>query len=200
MTIPKRDVPLEAIEEARRLYENTSVPNQHIADLLGISRSTLNQRVRHWGWKRRKDRLAAVMPETSMLQASPLAVPPSQASPSQVLPSPAPQTPTLDAEGPVSRRLLIARLVARVESEIAAVERLVARAGLNANRSGADAERAARTLAVLVRSLRELAAIARDEDEDAGDERADDDMFRDADAYRRELAATLERVLAERAA
>ncbi|GAB4068609.1 hypothetical protein KHC28_26575 [Ancylobacter sonchi] len=182
MTIPKRDVPPEAIEEARRLYEHTSVPNQHIADLLGISRSTLTVRVRHWGWKPRKDRLAAAMPDPA---TAPVAVAPDAGT---------------EADGPVSRRLLVARLVARVESEIAAVERLVARAGLNANRSGADAERAARTLAVLVRSLRELAAIARDEDQQAGDDRADDDMFRDADAYRRELAATLERVLAERAA
>lgn len=179
MTIPKRDVSPEAIEEARRLYEHTRVPNQHIADLLGISRSTLNVRVGHWGWKRRKDRLAA--------EPGPGPGPAESASAAPA------------AEGPMSRRLLIARLVARMESEIAAVERLVARAGLNANRSGADAERAARTLAVLVRSLRELAAIARDEDEDAGDASAND-MFRDADAYRRELAEALERVLAERAA
>ncbi|GLK84929.1 hypothetical protein [Ancylobacter defluvii] len=182
MTIPKRDVSPEAIEEARRLYEHTSVPNQHIADLLGISRSTLNVRIGHWGWKRRKDRLAATT-----------AAPVPGVAPAETAPAAA------EVDGPLSRRLLIARLVARMESEIAAVERLVARAGLNAGRTGADAERAARTLAILVRAMRELAAIARDEDEDAGDASAND-MFRDADAYRRELAETLERVLAERAA
>lgn len=176
MTIPKRDVPPEAIEEARRLYEQTSVPNQQIADLIGISRSTLTVRVRHWGWKRRRDRL-----------------------PGEAVPAAPPPLAEPEAEAPVSRRLIVARLVARVESEIAAVERLVARAGLNAGRSAADAERAARTIAILVRSTRELAAIAREDAAEEEDDSAHDD-FRDADAYRRELAATLERVLAERAA
>lgn len=176
MTIPKRDVPPEAIEEARRLYETTRLSNQAIAEMLGISRSTLTNRIHQWGWKRRKDRLV----EAGAPAAGPLP----------------PEAGEVAGDGVVSRRLLIARLVARVESEIAAVERLVARAGLHAGRSGADAERAARTLAVLVRSLRELASLDRDEPDDEPEE----DEVRDADAYRRELAATLERVLAERAA
>ncbi|MBS7542016.1 hypothetical protein [Ancylobacter oerskovii] len=184
MTIPKRDVPPEAIEEARRLYEHTRVSNQHIADLLGISRSTLSVRIGQWGWRRRKDRLALMGP-----------------GPEPGAPEPAAAAAVAtEADGPVSRRLLIARLVARMEGELAAVERLLARAGLHAGRSGADAERAARTLAILVRAMRELAAISRDANEDAGDEGAHDDVFRNADAYRRELAEALERVLAERAA
>ncbi|MFT0860948.1 hypothetical protein [Ancylobacter sp. G4_0304] len=98
---------------------------------------------------------------------------------------------------PLPRRTLIARLVARIEAEIAAVERLVARAGLEVEGGvAADTERAARTLAVLVRSLRELAALERGEDNEIDDE----EMPRDAGAYRRELAATLERVLADRTA
>ncbi|MCJ8143852.1 hypothetical protein MKI84_13085 [Ancylobacter sp. A5.8] len=98
---------------------------------------------------------------------------------------------------PLPRRTLIARLVTRIEAEIAAVERLVARAGLEAEGGvAADTERAARTLAVLVRSLRELAALERGEENEIDDE----EMPRDAEAYRRELAATLERVLADRTA
>lgn len=180
MSIPKRDVSSEAIEEARRLYETTRVSTQAIAEMLGISRSTLNGRIRQWGWKRRADRLAPREPPVAA------ATPPAA-------------TGDVGAVETVSRRALIARLVTRIEGEISAVERIVARAGLSPGRTGAEAERAARTLAVLVRSLRELAALDRGEaDTAAGDEEEDD--VRDADAYRRELAATLERVLAERAA
>lgn len=97
--------------------------------------------------------------------------------------------------GPLSRSELIGRLIARVEVEIAAVERLVAKAGLEPQ-AGPEGERAARTLAVLVRSLRELVALERGALEPTDDE----EPPRDPDAYRRELAATLERVLAGGAA
>lgn len=96
---------------------------------------------------------------------------------------------------PLSRSQLIGRLIARVEIEIAAVERLVAKAGLEPQ-AGLEGERAARTLAVLVRSLRELVALERGALEPTENE----EPPRDPDAYRRELAATLERVLAGGAA
>lgn len=166
MSVPVRPVSPEALEEARRLYELTRVPVQQVADMLGISKSTLNVRRRLWGWTPRKGRIPRAADES--------AVP---------------------ADSPADRRALIARLVRRIESEIAAIERLVGRAGLKAalkpEASHADSERAARTLAILVRSLRELAAL--DKLEPDGNE---DDASRDADTFRRELGQTLERVLA----
>lgn len=188
MSIPARAPTPEAIAEARRLYEHTRVPMQAIAELLGISKSTLNLRIRDWGWTRRQGRIPVGMPP---VVAGGGDRPPGG---SAMAPDAAP-LPGLSPAG--GRRELIARLVARIEAEIAKVERLLMRAGLNPGLGdGSEAERAARTLGVLVRSLRELAALERgtvpDEDEEG--------PSRDADAYRRELAAALDRVLAGRAA
>ncbi|MFK8252240.1 hypothetical protein [Ancylobacter terrae] len=189
MSIPARAPTPEAIAEARRLYEHSRVPMQAIAELLGISKSTLNLRIRDWGWKRRQGRIPLHMPAAG--EAAPDAAAPAG---SAAHPDAAP-LPGLSPAG--GRRELIARLVARIETEIARIERLLLRAGLNPGvADGSEAERAARTLGVLVRSLRELAALERgtapDEDEE--------EPTRDADAYRRELAAALDRVLAGRAA
>ncbi|MCK0196360.1 hypothetical protein MWN34_05470 [Ancylobacter sp. 6x-1] len=245
MSIPARAVSPDAVEEARRLYEHTKVPVQQIASLLGISKSTLQARVRDWGWTPRGKRIpaadagalappAVLSPEASAEAARDAAVPEEAAAlrspPGAPLTLPGdpgavpgrneadhPREPNgrrpgtrrsassvRDAGGPEtlaaaagSRRALVGRLVRRIEGEIAAVERLIARAGLNAGSVRvADAERAARTLGLLVRSLRELAAIERDEEPD-DDERGE---VRDRDAFRRELAEALERVLAEGAA
>lgn len=218
MSIPARAVSPDAIEEARRLYEHSRVPVQQIADLLGICKSTLNLRIRDWGWTRRVHRIppveagapavagsatsSAVAGGAASVSAAPLAAAPAAV---RMAPAPAPAAarapavvPELLADPATNRRDLVARLVKRIEGEIAAVERLIARAGLNAGSVRiADAERAARTLGLLVRSLRELAAIERaeepEEDEDAGE-------VRDVESYRRELARALERVLAEREA
>ncbi|MBS7539370.1 hypothetical protein [Ancylobacter lacus] len=209
MSIPARAVSPDAVEEARRLYEHTSVPVQQIADLLGICKSTLNLRIRHWGWTRRVHRIppaqAGAPAVPGGVSANPAGADPGAAGPAAPASAGSAGCPAAPAAGPerladpaTSRRDLVARLVKRIEGEIAAVERLIARAGLNAGAVRvADAERAARTLGLLVRSLRELAALERaegpEEDEDA-------DEVRDVDSYRRELARALERVLAEREA
>ena len=159
-----RDFSPAAVTEAQRLYEQTDASPESIAGMLGISRRTLYNRAKLWGWRPRRNAPGSAVG----------------------------RTPAADE---VSREKLIARLVARVEAEISAVERLIARAGWQNDVAGsADTERAARTLAVLVRSLRELAAIERDQAPD------NEEAERDADAYRRELEATLERVLAGGAA
>ena len=177
MSIPARAVAPEAVEEARRLYETTRVPVQQVADLLGISKSTLNRRAREWGWHSRAERIPIVTPPGRPVDGAPAAPP------------------------LVPRGELVARLVARIEGEIAAVERIIAHAGLATGAQAAsDAERAARTLGLLVKSLRELAAIERAEAQAEAEETEEDDSVRDVAAYRRELAAALERVLAGRPA
>lgn len=174
MSVPAHALTPEAIDEARRLYERSNVPVQQIADMLGISKSTLNTRIRRWGWTRRAGRIPPP-------QADPAPLPVVSAPPLAPA-SPGPASPPLSGD-------LITRLVTRIESEIGAVERIVARAGFSPQ-PVTEAERAARTLAILVRSLRELAALARNTPEE------EDEDARDADAFRRELGATLERVLA----
>ena len=167
MSVPVRPVSPEALDEARRLYELTRVPVQQVADMLGISKSTLNTRRRLWGWTPRKGRIPRAADAAE--EAAPNA--------------------------PASRGELIARLVRRIEAEIAAIERRVMLAGLGPAQqpeaTHADGERAARTLAILVRALRELAALEKQEPDGS-----DDDASRDADTFRRELGQTLERMLA----
>lgn len=197
MSVPGRSVSPEALEEARRLYERTNVPVQQVADLLGISKSTFNLRRQRWGWTPRMARIpGAPAPRADLplqdLQELIMDDPPA-AGPPPVTGAVGAAAPAEAA--PASRGELINRLVRRIEREIAALERLVALAGLavaaRPEASQADSERAARTLAILVRSLRELAALDREQPDGS-----DDDADRDADAFRRELGRTLERVLA----
>lgn len=175
MSIPVQAVSPEAMEEARRLYEQTNVPLHTIAVGLGIGRWALSRRVRLWGWTPRARRI-------------PLTLPPRAAAGSTGASDRPPPPPEA-----VPRRAMIARLMTRIEAELATVEQLLAHAG-RASDGTADTERAARTLAILVRSLRELAALERGQAPD------DEEAERDAGAYRRELEATLERVLAGGAA
>ncbi|UOK71058.1 hypothetical protein [Ancylobacter polymorphus] len=199
MSVPGRSVSPEALEEARRLYERTNVPVQQVADLLGISKSTFNLRRQRWGWT---PRMARIPGAPALLADTTPQDPTSQDlltdDPPVAGPPPVPGTlgAAAPAEAaPASRSELINRLVRRIEREIAALERLVALAGLavaaRPEASQADSERAARTLAILVRALRELAALDREQPDGS-----DDDADRDADAFRRELGRTLERVLA----
>lgn len=174
MATGSRMISPAALLEVRRLYEETDVSVSRIAVLLGIDRRTIFRQAARRGWRPRRL-------DERFRPGVPLAEPP----------TPAPNA-GIPAEG-LPRRTLIARLVQRIEAEIAAVERLVAKAGRERETDGvADAERAARTLAVLVRALRELAALEKNEP----DGTEDDAAARDADAFRRELGATLERVLA----
>lgn len=194
MSVPGRSVSPEALEEARRLYERTNVPVQQVADLLGISKSTFNLRRQRWGWTPRMARIpGAPVTRADVIPQDPLADDPPAAGPPPIAVAAGAAAPAEAA--PASRGELINRLVRRIEREIAALERLVALAGLavaaRPEASQADSERAARTLAILVRSLRELAALDREQPDGS-----DDDADRDADAFRRELGRTLERVLA----
>lgn len=176
--VPGRGISPEAVAMARRLYEETNVPMHDIAAMLGIGITTLTRRARLWEWTRRSSRVPLHAPPRPKTVAAQVAA---------VAGGEAPLAP-----GPLSRRALIVRLVARIEAEITGIEQLLALAGGPGGASVADAERAARTLAVLVRALRELAALEKNEPDGAEDDAA----ARDADAFRRELGATLERVLA----
>jgi hypothetical protein len=173
-------IPPEKIAELRKLYEGTDVPVRDLAAICGLGVTTFLKRVQLWGWKPRKLRMQdydrAAEAEVQSIREI--------AAPSVAI---------------AENETLIGRVRAAVEREIVAIEAVLSRVE-GAKLRSADAERAARTLATLVKTLREVAALQRDEQpEDTGGETGDDE-FRDLDGFRRELAERLDRLRRQRSA
>lgn len=166
-------IPPDEIARARVLYEATEIPVDDIAKMLGIARRTLNQRVKAWGWAPRSAKLRG-------LDAA------SRAQVGEIAKLAAPHVATIESE------TLIDRVRSAVKREIMAIEAVLARVE-GAQLRSADAERAARTLATLVKTLREVAALQRDEKPDNDDR---EDEFRDIEEFRAELIDKLERIRA----
>jgi len=169
-------IPPEKVAEARHLYEGTAVPVHDVAMFLGISAQTLHRRIRKWKWRRRNRRLAeldaAAMAEIPLGEIRAV------------------------AEAPVAvlqHVSLIDRVRSAIEREIVAIENVLSRVDGVRLRSQ-DAERAARTLATLVRTLRHVNDLKEAGVDDGSKER--EDQFRDLDEFRRELSARLARVRA----
>jgi hypothetical protein len=165
-------IPPEKIAKAKELYEGTSVPVRDIALMLGIGQSTFLRRVKDWGWKPRNARLAdydAAAKAGFDLDAISKAVAPELAVAKQAT--------------------LIERVRAAVEREIVAIETVLDRVD-DARLRSQDAERAARTLATLVKVLREVNTLEGEQEqtEPAGDA---EDQFRDLEEFRAELARRL---------
>lgn len=163
-------IPPENIAKAKELYEGTSVPVRDIATMLGLGQSTFIRRTREWGWKPRNARLAdfdAAAKAGFDLNAISEAVAPELAV--------------------AKRATLVERVRAAVEREIVAIETVLNRVD-DARLRSQDAERAARTLATLVRVLREVNAL-----ETSGVETGEgrEDEFRDLDEFRAELTRRL---------
>lgn len=172
-------VPPEKIAEVRKLYEGTDVPVRDLASICGLGVTTFLNRVKLWGWKPRKlrmdgydDAAKAEVEQIREVAASAVAV--------------------------AHNETLIDRVRAAVEREIVAIEAVLTRVE-GARLRSTDAERAARTLATLVKTLREVAALQRDEqpEADKGDEH---DEFRDLEDFRAELAERLDRLRRSRSA
>lgn len=167
-------IPPEKIAEVRKLYEGTDVPVRDLASLCGLGVTTFLRRVDLWGWKRRKLRMkdydAAAQVEVESIR---------------------------EAAAPALRiaenETLIGRVRAAVEREIVAIEAVLARVE-GARLRSTDAERAARTLATLVKTLREVAALQRDENTEAEGDDGSEDEFRDLEEFRSELAERLDRL------
>jgi len=132
-------IPPEKIEQARKLYEGTSVPVRDIALFLGIGVTTFLGRVKLWGWIPRNRRLAdldaAAKANVDLAAVAEIAAP---------------------AVATLQHLTLVDRVRAAVEREIAAIDAVLARVE-GAQLRSTDAERAARTLATLVKTLREVA-------------------------------------------
>ena len=169
-------IPPEKIAQARHLYESTSVPVRDIAVFVGLGTTTFMRRVKEWQWTPRNRSLADLdaaakadvpLEEIRDLAAAPVAV--------------------------LQHVSLVDRVRSAVEREIVAIENVLARVEGVRLRSQ-DAERAARTLATLVRTLREVNTLKKAGAPDEAEER--EDQFRDLDEFRRELSARLDRMRA----
>jgi hypothetical protein len=160
---------------ARRAYEDSSESLRSIADRLGITHKQLRLLAERSGWRlrppqtpeeRRRNFIMAGIAASRRRAAARRAAPP------QELP------PAADRLG------LVKKLRTAVEREIAVAEKR-----LKQNAGGAGIERAARTLASLVRTLRELRALEAEAEPDEAEE-----VPRDADELRRALAERLDRL------
>ncbi len=172
-------VPPEKIAEVRKLYEGTDIPVRDLASISGLSVTTFLKRVNLWGWKRRKLRMkdydkAATAEVESIRETARSAV--------------------LIAEN----ETLIDRVRSAVEREIVAIEAVLTRVE-GARLRSTDAERAARTLATLVKTLREVAALQREEKPESENGEGEDE-FRDIEEFRAELAERLDRLRRSRGA
>jgi hypothetical protein len=182
MPATRKQIVREKIAEAKYLYENTLVPVDDIAAMLGISRRTLASRVNEWGWRKRKTGAQDVM-----------RVRRSAANGRQMVVSKAmPRRGSGEhPQAPQDRIALAERIQAVAEREIAAVEQILRVLGAS---DPVETEAAARTLASLARTLRELMHL---EILPPTCEPVDDELPRDLDELRRALARRLDQLVAE---
>jgi len=166
-------VPPATIAQVRKLYEGTNVPVRDLASICGLGVTTFLKRVKLWGWKPRNYRMrdydAAAQGDIDAIREV--------------------ATPAIAM---AENETLIDRVRAAVEREVVAIEAVLTRVE-GARLRSTDAERAARTLATLVKTLREVAALQRDEKPES-ENGAEADEFRDLEEFRAELAERLDRL------
>jgi hypothetical protein len=173
----------EDLARAKHLYEDTGMLVEDIAKLLEISETTFYNRLRtSWRWKERNRRLADL-----------------DAAAAANVPLESVQNIAAPAKKTLEKVSLIDRVRSAVETEISKIEDVLRRVeGVHLRSS--DAERAARTLATLVRTLKELTALEmpagkrEGKQGDSSDEANDE--FRDLEGFRRSLAERLDRLCA----
>jgi transposase-like protein len=168
----------EALEDARRRYEETDETQVRIADDLGVDRGTLTRLARTHGWALRKDRPPTDIPEAVKIAR--------QATEAVMNATPA-DAPGKDVavanDGSVADRL-----EAAVEKELRKVENLRAGPGSPTERS-VDHERVARTLATLTETLFKVRRLRQPGNISGSN---DDDLPSDADGFRLALAHRIE--------
>src|SRR6185312_9300627 len=168
----------DRIAEGKRLYELTSTPVHDIAEMMGVSRQTLQRRIKTWGWVPRNPPRHATVREV-------VASPPDAIAP----------TGDVFAVPPMTReeRVALAAYFHRtVERGLDAVHRILDKTGPS---DEAGAERAARALAVTFRSLREMTAVMPHEKATSDDEADAKPIPRSIDEFREALADHIERIV-----
>jgi uncharacterized protein YjcR len=204
MPAPKL-IPPEALEKARRLYEETDIPLADIANLLGVNETTVYRRARKHGWTPRRRAWEGASPHDVLLKhgAAPVlaengddrALPEIARNGGNGLGGEIAGDGTQNADAIPDLEALAARVEQAAKLQIIKVERLL-RLDASAEVETQRGERAARTLASLAQSVavlrRTLKAQATGE--------LPDDAVRSEDDIRRELSAALERIVAGRTA
>ena len=171
----------EALEDARRRYEETDETQVRIAADLGVDRGTLTRLARTHGWALRKDRPPTDIPEADKIAR--------QATEAVMNATPADAAGKDVADAAIANGGSVAdRLEAAVEKELRKVENLRAGPGSPTERS-VDHERVARTLATLTETLFKVRRLRQPGGSQATD---DDDLPSDADAFRLALANRIE--------
>jgi hypothetical protein len=170
--MPPRKIELAPalIAKGRYLYEHTDTSVHDIAAMFGISRWTLNERMREWGWARR-------------LYAKGEGIVASAAAAEK----PAAATPAVDMQSapdePMEVLPFAQRLQRVLDGELAVIERTLRVLGPASN---AEAERTTRILAAISRTVQEIQATAGGQT--SSDETDDDAVPGDIDEFREELA------------
>lgn len=189
MPAPKIVIAPELVFEGRRLYEQTLTPLPEIAAMMGVSRGTLQNRIREWGWIRRRYPTGPVDLLRAVRGAAIAAVTDRM------------QAPDVAAVAPLSperRAVIAARIVGIVEQEMDAVARVLATIQ---PADQAEGERSTRMLASIALTLREAVAILHPDHAIVPDATDDDDAIpRDMDEFRSELAQRIHALIETRAA
>jgi hypothetical protein len=174
----------ELIASVRHEYENTDKSVRRIATDHAISHRGIYRLRDRGGWLRRNDRVRDLPPAMLALrEAAALLAKPASADDDPTPDRLRRSDPPLSGEG--ERMTTIERIERLVQRELQAEEAVRAQLG-PVPRPAADAERCARTLATLTQTLHALARLRSGLPAESG--LSDDDMPRDIDEFRRELA------------
>jgi hypothetical protein len=169
--------------------EKTELPLHAIAKKHEISKRTLHLWIEKENWTKRSEKLRELPPAARLLHQATAMLAERKA------PGTATETSganTTDANSPPLSA--IDRLERLVEQELTAEEAVRAQLG-PLPRNVADAERTARTLSTLTQTLHALQRLRSGTTPDLDD---DDDMPRDIDAFRRDLARRIDAFVASR--
>lgn len=184
----KIEIASEVVAEGKRLYEQTLTPLRDVSAMMGISRRTLENRIREWNWTRRRTPAHPIELHHAMRGAV-------IAAATQDVPA---GDKSLTAVTPQQRAALALRIQSAVERELAAVERVLDKIEPS---DPSEAERSARTLASISRTLREAAALNQPDPVTPLPHETDNDPVpRDIDEFRRELARRIRGLIEARRA
>jgi hypothetical protein len=218
----------EAWAQIRYDYEHTERPIDDICAEHGISSGTLRDRMRRWGWTRRRAPIPCEGPPPAPAPQIDTAAPPlptgrefdpaapplpagREFDPAAPSPAPAPRietaapcpvaTPQVAAgndAGEPDDSAIVPRLQSAVARVLPAIEASVARLGAEPAHPR-EIERSARALAALTRTLRELNNLLSQRRAAAADDPAAyDDVPEDIDAFRLDLARRIDAFVASR--
>ncbi|MFC5067790.1 hypothetical protein [Flaviflagellibacter deserti] len=152
----------EITAQARRLYEETSIPVSEIAALMRLGRRGFHKRIKALGWT----------PRRGPAGSKPAPVEPLASDPRDAI---------------ADRAGLIARIRETVDREIAEIDQSLKR--LDRLTGAGEMERSAKTLATLVKTLSELKKL---DEADKGPAAQEDDDPRDIHEFRLDLATRLD--------